>query len=421
MSEAKLKPFNISKQAVWEAYLRVKGNGGSAGVDELSIKGFEENLKDNLYKIWNRMSSGTYFPPPVLRVEIPKGDGKMRKLGIPTVADRIAQMVSKMYLEPLVEPYFHIDSYGYRPGKSAHDALGVTRKRCWKYTWAIDMDIKGFFDNMDHRKVMIAVKHHTDCKWILLYIERWLKAPVQLPNGKLENRDIGTPQGGVISPLLANLFLHYAFDEWMKRNQSDCPFARYADDIVVHCRSKKQAENLLALVKARMTDCGLELHPEKTKIVYCQNGRGREEYQTTEFDFLGFTFRARGAKRQDGTLFTGFLPAISKKAIKRLKEQIKGWAIHRKSHCSLQDIAKMINPTVRGWIQYYGKFYPSELHKVMRILNSSITRWARRKYKRFKRSLAKSIEWLKRVTVEAKSLFVQWEKGYVNSWTVGAV
>jgi RNA-directed DNA polymerase len=421
MKETKSKPFNISRHTVWEAYLRVKANRGSAGVDEQSIGDFEKDLKDNLYKIWNRMSSGTYFPPPVLRVEIDKDGGKKRKLGIPTVGDRIAQMVVKMTLEPEIEPYFHRDSYGYRPGKSAHGALEITRKRCWKHTWSIDMDIKGFFDNMDHEKVMLSVKRHTDSKWILLYVERWLKAPVQLPNGILERRDIGTPQGGVISPLLANLFLHYSFDEWMRINYPHSPFARYADDIIIHCNSKGQAEELLKCVSARMESCGLELHPEKTKIVYCMQGNIKEDHPVREFDFLGYTFRPRGAKTRKGTYFIGFLPAISDKAVKRLRKQIKDWKIHRLTHLTLQDLAKFVNPTVRGWIQYYGKFYSSELHRVLRILNSSIIRWARRKYKRFKRSLAKATEWIEEMTVKAKDLFAQWKAGYVNGWTIGAV
>lgn len=421
MKETKPKPFNISRYAVWEAYLRVKANRGAAGVDEQSLEDFKQNLKDNLYKIWNRMSSGTYFPPPVLRVEIDKDGGKKRKLGIPTVGDRIAQMVVKMDLEPEIEPYFHKDSYGYRPGKSAHGALEVTRKRCWKYAWVIDMDIKGFFDNMNHEKVMLSVKRHTDCKWKLLYIGRWLKAPVQLSDGRLESREIGTPQGGVISPLLANLFLHYSFDEWMKINYPQSTFARYADDIIIHCSTKEQAENLLKCVKARMMECGLELHPEKTKIVYCQKGKRKEDHPIREFDFLGYTFRPRGAKTRNGIYFIGFLPAISDKAVKRLRQQIKEWKIHRLTHLSLQDLARMVNPTVTGWIQYYGKFYPSELHKVLRILNSSIIRWARRKYKRFKRSLAKTTEWFKEITAKAKNLFAQWKMGYVNGWTIGAV
>ncbi|MFH1821452.1 MAG: group II intron reverse transcriptase/maturase [Methanobacteriota archaeon] len=259
MSQA--KPFEISKQVMWKAYKRVKANKGASGVDEESILDFEVKLRDNLYKLWNRMSSGSYFPPAVRRVEIPKANGGMRPLGIPTVSDRIAQMVVKMYLEPKVEPYFHKDSYGYRPNKSAIEALGIARERCWRQDWVLDLDIRGFFDNLDHELLMRAVKKHTDCKWIVLYVERWLKAPVQLENGTRISRGKGTPQGGVVSPLLANLFLHYALDEWMKRKYSDIPFERYADDVVFHCKTEAEAKALKMAIEERLVACGLELYP----------------------------------------------------------------------------------------------------------------------------------------------------------------
>ena len=265
------KPFCITKRQVWEAYKRVKANKGAAGVDGQTIEKFAENLQDNLYKLWNRLTSGSYFPQPVLRVEIPKSDGGIRPLGIPTVADRIAQMVVKTYLEPELEKHFHPDSYGYRPGKSALDAVGMARQRCWKNDWVLDLDIKGFFDNIDHELMMRAVRAHTEEKWVLLYIERWLKAPIAMPDGAFIQPQKGTPQGGVASPLLANLFLHYAFDEWMKREYPGIPFERYADDAVCHCKSEAQAEQLKQALNVRMKDVGLELHPEKTKIVYCQD------------------------------------------------------------------------------------------------------------------------------------------------------
>jgi RNA-directed DNA polymerase len=266
-----VKSFEISKRVVWEAYKRVKANGGASGVDGQTLEMFEEKLKDNLYKLWNRMSSGSYCPPAVRYVDIPKSDGKTRTLGIPTVTDRIAQMVVKMCFEPMVEPHFHPDSYGYRPGRSAHEALGRARERCWRYDWCIDLDIKGFFDNLDHELVMRAVSKHTDCKWILLYVGRWLKVPGQQKDGMLTERDRGTPQGGVISPLLANLFLHYAFDKWMERNHPRNPFERYADDVVAHCRTEKEANELKEAITRRMERCKLELHPEKTRIVYCKD------------------------------------------------------------------------------------------------------------------------------------------------------
>jgi len=307
----KAKPFSISKHAVLEAFMLVKANGGATGVDGESIEEFESDLEGKLYKLWNRMSSGSYFPPLVRTVEIPKDNGGIRPLGIPTVGGRIAQMVVKMYLEPKVEPHFHQDSYGYRPGKSAIEAVGVARQRCWRYDWGMDLDIKGFFDNLDYDLVMRAVRKHTDCKWILLYIERWLKAPAQLKDGTQLNRDKGTPQGGVASPLLANLFLHYAFDEWMKRNYPTVPFERYADDAIVLCRSEKQAKSLKTEIGRRLSQCRLELHPEKTKIVYCKDGQRQGSYQQESFDFLGYTFRPRTSKSRSGNYFVNFSPSMA--------------------------------------------------------------------------------------------------------------
>ncbi|MES9859192.1 MAG: group II intron reverse transcriptase/maturase [Sedimenticola sp.] len=272
------KSFCITKRQVWEAYKRVKVNKGAAGVDGQTIKDFEADLKDNLYKLWNRLASGSYFPSPVMRVEIPKSDGGIRPLGIPTVADRVAQMVVKQFLEPELEKHFHSDSYGYRPGKSALGAVGQARERCWKSNWVLDLDIKGFFDNIDHELIMRAVSRHTDEKWVLIYIERWLKAPVEMLDGSHTYPEKGTPQGGVVSPLLANLFLHYAFDQWMERENPTISFERYADDAVCHCKNRIQAEKLQQELNERMGSVGLELHPEKTKIVYCKDDNRREGY-----------------------------------------------------------------------------------------------------------------------------------------------
>jgi RNA-directed DNA polymerase len=349
---SKAKPFSISKHAVWEAFRRVKANGGAAGVDGESIAEFEGDIKNNLYRLWNRMSSGSYFPPPVRMVEIPKDNGGRRPLGIPTVSDRIAQMVVKMYLEPEVEPHFHQDSYGYRPGKSAIEALGVSRQRCWRYDWVVDLDIRGFFDNLDHDLVMRVVRKHTDCKWVLLYIERWLNAPAQLEDGTQVNRDKGTPQGGVASALLANLFLHYAFDEWMKRNYPTIPFERYADDAIVHCSSKKQSKWIKAKIERRLSQCRLELHPEKTKIVYCKDSIRHERYQNESFDFLGYTFRPRRSKSQSGNFFVNFSPAVSNKASNAIRKVMRSWRFHRRSDQSLEDLSRFCNPILRGWINY---------------------------------------------------------------------
>lgn len=403
------KPYCISKQIVWDAYERVKANKGAAGVDEESIEEFEKNLKDNLYKLWNRMSSGSYFPPPVRIVEIPKSDGKMRKLGIPTVSDRIAQMVVKLYLEPVIDPQFHPDSYGYRPGKSAIDAVGSARKRCWKYDYVIDLDIKGFFDNLDHELVMKAVRKHTDSKWMLLYIERWLKAPAQDKEGKLEHRTKGTPQGGVISPLLANLFLHYAFDEWMKRNYPHNPFERYADDAVVHCKTEAEANNLRKAIEERLANCKLELHPEKTKIVYCKDDDRRKEYPNEKFDFLGYTFRARRSKNRWGKHFINFTPAVSNKAKKKMTSTMRSWGMHLRSDKTLGDLSRMFNPIIRGWMNYYGKFYKSELYSVAKIANRTLSRWAMRKYKKLKRHKRRAQQWIAKIAKREPTMFAHWQ------------
>jgi RNA-directed DNA polymerase len=405
------KPYCISKQIVWDAYERVKANKGAAGVDEESIEEFEKKLKDNLYKLWNRMSSGSYFPPPVRIVEIPKSDGKMRKLGIPTVSDRIAQMVVKLYLEPVIDPQFHPDSYGYRPGKSAIDAVGSARKRCWKYDYIIDLDIKGFFDNLDHELVMKAVKKHTDSKWMLLYIERWLKAPAQDKEGKLENRTKGTPQGGVISPLLANLFLHYAFDEWMRRNYSYNPFERYADDAVVHCKTEAEANELRKAIEERLANCKLELHPEKTKIVYCKDDDRRKEYPNEKFDFLGYTFRARRSKNRWGKHFINFTPAVSNKAKKKMTSTMRSWGMHLRSDKTLGDLSRMFNPIIRGWINYYGKYYKSELYSVAKIANRTLSRWAMRKYKKLKRHKRRAQQWIAKIAKREPAMFAHWQIG----------
>jgi len=408
----KAKSYSISKHVVLKAFKRVKANKGAAGVDGESIAEFEEGLKNNLYKLWNRMSSGSYFPPPVRSVEIPKGDGSRRTLGIPTVADRIGQMVAKIYLEPKVESCFHSDSYGYRPGKSAKDAVGVARQRCFRYDWVVDLDIKGFFDNLDHKLMMRAVRKHTDCKWLLLYIERWQKAPTRAVDGTLAHRDKGTPQGSVISPLLANLFLHYAFDEWMSRNYPDAPFERYADDIVVHCRNRKQAGRIKLEVKKRLLQCKLELHPEKTKTVCCRDEDRKENHPNEKFDFLGYTFRPRSAKSRHGKYFTGFLPAVSDKAVKRIRQVMRSWSIHRQSDLSIEELSQLYNPIIRGWINYYGQYYKSALRWTFNVFNRNLIRWAMRKYRKLKGYRRKATHWLGRIAVSQSQLFAHWRIGF---------
>ena len=419
MSEA--KPFSISQQEVWEAYQKVKANHGAAGVDGQSIAEFEPRVKDNLYRLWNRMSSGSYFPPPVRTVTIPKADGGERKLGIPTVSDRIAQMVVKSRLEPVVDPLFHPDSYGYRPGKSALEAVGQTRQRCWKLDWVIDLDIKGFFDNIDHDLLRRAVKKHAKEKWVVLYIERWLQAPAQAEDGHVTARGKGTPQGGVVSPLLANLFLHYAFDRWMQKTYPHLLFERYADDAIVHCRTEAEAQEVRRAIAVRMQECRLELHPDKTKIVYCKDDDRRGTYPNEQFDFLGYTFRPRRSKNWKGKFFINFSPAVADKAGKAMRAEIRSWRLHLRSDKSIEDLSRMFNPKVRGWLQYYGRYYRSALYPIMRQLDRSLARWAYRKYKKLRGHLRRATHWLARISRRDPGLFAHWQMGVRRGSTAGAV
>ena len=407
----KTKPFSISKFDVQKAYERVKRNRGSAGVDDLNLEDFEKDRKYHLYRLWNRMSSGSYMPLPVLQVEIPKKGGGVRPLGIPTISDRIAQMVVLLNLEPKLEPVFHKDSYGYRPNKSALEAVGIARKRCWQYDWVLDLDIKGFFDNIPHDLLMKAVRKHTDCKWSLLYIARWLKAPVKRPDGTLVERTKGTPQGSVISPILANLFLHYCMDEWLRIKYSDCPFERYADDCVIHCKTETQAVELRKNLEERLKECGLELHPQKTKIVYCGTKNRNTSYPIIAFDFLGYTFRRREAKSKRGIYFTSFLPAISNKAKVAIRDKMRLWKLVGKSGTDLRRIASFINPVLRGWINYYGAYYKTEFYKMLYHMNELLVRWASRKYKRLKGRKVRAIRWLAEIAKREPNLFEHWRFG----------
>ena len=402
------KPFEISKREVWEAYEKVRANKGAPGVDGVSLAAFEKDLKNNLYKIWNRMSSGSYFPPPVKAVEIPKPHSVgTRVLGVPTVADRIAQTVVAARLEEQVEPVFHPDSYGYRPGRSPLDAVGACRARCWRYDWVIDLDVQKFFDSVDWELVVKAVQAHTDLPWVVLYVKRWLAAPIQLPDGTLQQRDRGTPQGSAISPLLANLFLHYAFDMWMALEFPSVPFERFADDAVVHCVSESQARRVQEAIAHRLESVGLRLHPDKTRIVYCQDGNRQGSSEHMSFTFLGYTFRARGARNRNGVVFTSFLPAISKDALKKLSRRVRGWRLHRRTDLDSADLARMINPIVRGWMNYYGAFYPSALSTLLARINTYLMRWVRKKYKRLRSRRTAWVEW-ERVTKTHPRYFAHW-------------
>ena len=406
----------IEKRLVYEAYKAVKSNKGAAGVDGQTLEQFEADLEGNLYKIWNRMSSGSYFPPPVRAVSIPKKSGGERILGVPTVSDRIAQMVVKQLIEPDLEPVFLPDSYGYRPNRSALDAVGVTRERCWRYDWVLEFDIKGLFDNLPHELLLKAARKHVKCKWALLYIARWLTAPMEKDGVQME-RSRGTPQGGVISPILSNLFLHYAFDLWMKRTHPDLPWCRYADDGLVHCRTEQEAEALKAELQARLAACGLEMHPAKTKIVYCKDGKRQSSYPNVKFDFLGYCFRPRWIMRSsDRNLFCGFNPAVSPAALTAARSTIRDLNIRRRADLSLGDIAQKLNPLLRGWIEYYGRYAPSALSPLLRYVNQTLVAWARRKFKRLRAHKLRASRFLMQLSHRRKTLFVHWHLGMIGTF-----
>jgi RNA-directed DNA polymerase len=419
--EPKVKSFEINKRLVYQAWEKVRANNGGPGVDAVSIGLFEEQLKGNLYRLWNRMSSGSYFPGAVRGVEIPKDHGEgVRLLGVPNTADRVAQAAAAMLLEGKLEPVFHSGSYGYRPGRSAHDALAVCRQRCWKQDWVLDLDVRAFFDSVPHSLLLKAVAHHTDERWVLLCISRWLVAPMVMPDGTVVAREKGTPQGSPISPILANLFMHYAFDRWMDREFPGCPFERYADDIVAHCGTEDQARVLRAAIAARLGSLGLELHPGKTKIVFCKDANRRGNFGRTSFDFLGYTFRGRLARGRRG-YFTGFSPAISGTAKKAKGQQIRAWHLNRRSGTGLPGLAEAINPQVRGWINYYGAFYRSELRFLAWRINEHLTRWVMHKFKRFRGKYAKAMAWLQKVYQHQPGLFAHWQLvAFTQGRTAGA-
>ena len=404
------KPFDISKGEVWRAWLKVRANKGAAGADGVTLEMFEKDLKNNLYKVWNRMSSGSYFPPPVKAVEIPKAHGRgTRMLGVPCIADRVAQTVAAARIEAAAEPVFHPGSFGYRPGRSALDAVGACRENCWRYDWVIDLDISRFFDTVRWDLVVKAVQAHVSLPWVILYVRRWLAAPIVMPDGTMAERDQGTPQGSAVSPVLANLFMHYAFDRWLAENFPGCPFERYADDAVVHCRTQRQAREVLAALTVRMEQVGLRLHPEKTRIVYCRDDRRRQPWNGPDtFTFLGYAFRGRSQQNKHGQLFTGFTPAISTDALAAKGDIARAWKLARKTTLTWADLRAWINPVVRGWMNYYGRYNRSQLYPLLARINHYIQRWLRKKYKRLRSPKALGRAW-ERITGQYPGMFAHWQ------------
>jgi len=406
------KPFEIDKRLIWDAWKQVRERQGAPGIDAQTIEQFEADLQGQLYKLWNRMSSGSYFPSAVRLVEIPKpGTDQTRMLGVPTVYDRVAQTAVAMLLDEIVDPVFHEDSYGFRRGRSALDAVATCRQRCWKSDWVIDLDIKGFFDNVPWQQILAAVAHHTDLRWVLMYVERWLAAPVQHPDGSVVERAKGTPQGAPVSPVLANLFMHYAFDAWMQRRFPHIEFERYCDDVIVHCDSEVQARHVRDAIAGRLAEFGLELHPDKTRIVYCKDDDRRDDHEVTSFTFLGYTFRPRRAKNRWGKPFVSFLPAVSRDNVVRMRREVRSWHLPRRSDKSLRDLAQMFNPIVRGWINYYGAFYKSMLYPLFQHLNRKLVLWAMRKYRRLRNRERRATAWLREIASREPALFAHWSFG----------
>lgn len=413
--EEKTRTQPISREQVWASWKRIKQGGKGMGIDQVSIKMIEASPRKYLYPLWNRLSSGSYFPPPVRELAIPKGEGKERILGIPTILDRVAQGVIKQELETIVEPLFHASSFGYRPNKSAHQAIEQCAKNCWERWYVVDVDIKGFFDNIEHEQMLNILRKLTAKKHILLYCERWLKAPMQSKDGTLKQRTKGSPQGGVISPLLANIYLNEAFDNWIKDTQPRIVFERYADDIVIHTRSMEQSQFILDKLKVRLKQYGLELSESKTKIVYCyRTVRKFKESKDVpvSFDFLGFTFKPRICQKEDGQKFWGYRPSISMKSQKRILTECKKLAFHNWTYLDIYKLSQALTPKIRGWIFYFGKERLGDMHRVFSLINRRIAKWVQKKFKI--KTIGQAYNKLKRIILTCPTIFEHWKYGFTG-------
>lgn len=405
------KTVPIEFSQVEAAYRKVRRGGKAAGIDHQSWTDFDKKLHDNLYVIWNRMASGSYHPQPVRQVEIPKKDGKVRKLGIPTLRDRIAQQVVKDYMERKIDHLFHEHSYGYRPLKSAHDALDQVRRNCYEQDWVIDLDIAGFFDEIDHQVMLKAVEHVMDEKWVKMYVHRWLEMPVQMQDGNLRAKTgKGTPQGGVISPILANLYLHFTLDKWLSKHHPDVRFVRYADDVIIHCNTKEQAEELLEAIRERLGQVKLHLNESKTHIAYCKDYKRKASHENVSFEFLGFSYQPRPRiSKRDANTFMAFAAEISPSNQKRIRQIIRELGAWNNTRLEITDLAELLNSRLRGWINYYGKYSNRTLRRNLLTVDTRIIKWISKKHKLgYRRSYRK----LKEIRQQNPELFYHWQMKY---------
>ena len=414
------KPFSLSKPEVWEASQKVTAKHGAAGVDGQSMAACATRVQANLSRLWQRMSSGSYVPPPVRTGIIPQAHGGERKLGIPTVSDRIAQMVGKSRLAPVVAPRFHPDAYGERPGKAALAAVGQTRQRCWKLDGVIALDIQGVCDTIDHDLLRRAVKQHAQEQWVVRSIERWLQVPAQEEDGHVTERGQGTPQGGGVSPLVAHRFVHDAVDRWRQRTSPHLPCERSAEDAIVHGRTETAAPEVRRAIAARRQEGRRELHPEKTKIVSCKDDDRRGTSLKERCDCLGSTFRPRRSKHWQGKCCLNFSPAVADKAGKAMRAAMRSWPRHLRSDKSLEDLSRMLTPKVRGWLQDSGRSDRSALYPLLRPRDRSLVRWAYRKDQKLPGHLRRATHWLARISRREPGLFAHWQMGVRRGSTAGA-